>query len=54
METTFFMTVPRNSTRFRVPFDVIATFEDRGDLSVATEGKMLPARRLSAGKRYRR
>lgn len=43
-----------NSACFRVPLDVIATFEDRRHLSVATEGKMLPARRLSGGKRYQR
>jgi hypothetical protein len=32
-----------NSTRFRVPFDVIATFERLGHLSVATEQRMYPA-----------
>jgi len=43
-----------NSACFRVSLDVIAMFEDRGHLSVATERKMLPARRLAARKRYQR
>ena len=31
-----------NSTCFRVPFDVVATFERLGHLSVATEQRMYP------------
>jgi hypothetical protein len=34
-----------NSTCFRVPFDVIATFERLGHFSVATERKIHPTRR---------
>ena len=40
-----------NSTCFRVPFDVIATFEDRGHLSVVTEPKRHSAKRWSKEKR---
>ena len=43
-----------NSTCFRVPFDVITTFERLGHLSVATERKMHPATQWSGEKRYQR
>jgi len=43
-----------NSTCFRVPFDVIATFERLGHLSIATERKMHPAKQLSGEKRCQR
>ena len=40
-----------NSTCFRVPFDVVATLERLGHLSVATERKLHPAKRWSGEKR---
>ncbi len=40
-----------NSTCFRVPFDVIATFERLGHLSIGTEWKMHPTKQLSGEKR---
>ena len=43
-----------NSTCFRVPFDVIATFERLGHLSVATERKLHPAKQWSGEKRCQR
>jgi hypothetical protein len=43
-----------NSTCFRIPFNVIATFERLGHLSVTTEGKMHPAKQLSGEKRCQR
>ena len=43
-----------NSSCFRVPFDVIATFERLGHLSVATEQKMYPAKQWSEEKRCQR
>ena len=43
-----------NPACFRVPLDVIATFENRGHFSVATEGKMHPAKQWSGEKRRQR
>jgi hypothetical protein len=43
-----------NSTCFRIPFNVIATFERLGHLSVATEQKMHPAKQWSGEKRCQR
>lgn len=40
-----------NSPCFRVPFDVIATFERLSHLSVASERKMHPAKQWSGEKR---
>ena len=43
-----------NSTCFRVPFDVIATFERLGHLSVASERKIHPAKQWSGERRCQR
>ena len=50
----FFEDDAANSSCFRVPFDVIATFEHLGHLSVATEQKMYPAKQWSEEKRCQR
>ena len=43
-----------NSTCFRVPFDVIASFEGLGHLSLATERELHPAKQWSGEKRCQR
>lgn len=54
LENDFLHDSAANWACFRVPLDVIATFEDRGYLSVATERKMLPAKQWSGEKRCQR
>jgi hypothetical protein len=50
----FFDDDAANSSRFRVPFDVIATFERLGHRLVTSERKMRPAKQWSGEERCQR